>query len=547
METIQPYLFSFLLSSQNDKSDSSKKSFLPYLLMIGLPLMNYFPSKYIKDFILSRIKIKSPYIELKINTHEVPTVIRGSYGKNSSTKNIFSDAFLALIYFLEKNEHILDIQNLIEIMTNNSELNYCRNDSDEDGKMFTLVPKISSKIEIYIEDGVSIYCEVVHVDNNDDDDNENDKKQNNKILKKKQFIIILSIKNEKNNKICILRNFIKRCIDDYKLSIRKDKDDTCLYVYEYKKCEESESYTTLIFRESKMEHNKDLTLNIFFEGKQELIDYITPFKYDKYETFNAGEEMYKRSGFTFKAGLLFYGSPGCGKTSSIKAICKYTNRHPICINLGKIKTCEELISIFRNRQFKNNTLTNRQIIFIFEDCDAFESNIMKSRKNIEDEREVREKEARAARESSKKIEENSELNQISKMVDFTCVDIKNKFKDEDEINLSCFLNILDGIVELHGLMIIMTSNHPEKIDEALLRPGRFDFKYEFKKASKKIIKEMLQFKFMISDEDMEKVNVDDIDDNVLSPAEIQSVSFKHKDVDACICDLVKLAQSKIYV
>ena len=68
----------------------------------------------------------------------------------------------------------------------------------------------------------------------------------------------------------------------------------------------------------------------------------------------------------------------------------------------------------------------------------------------------------------------------------------------DAINLSCFLNILDGIIELHGVMIIMTTNHPEKIDEALIRPGRFDFKYEFKKASKKIIKEMLEFKFELS-------------------------------------------------
>jgi mitochondrial chaperone BCS1 len=39
-------------------------------------------------------------------------------------------------------------------------------------------------------------------------------------------------------------------------------------------------------------------------------------------------------------------------------------------------------------------------------------------------------------------------------------------------------------------MIIMTTNHPEKLDEALIRPGRIDFKYEFKKANKQIIYNM---------------------------------------------------------
>ena len=62
---------------------------------------------------------------------------------------------------------------------------------------------------------------------------------------------------------------------------------------------------------------------IFFEDKQKLINYINPFIYNVNESTNEGEEKYKRSGFTFKAGLLFYGSPGCGKTSTIKAILKY--------------------------------------------------------------------------------------------------------------------------------------------------------------------------------------------------------------------------------
>jgi SpoVK/Ycf46/Vps4 family AAA+-type ATPase len=60
------------------------------------------------------------------------------------------------------------------------------------------------------------------------------------------------------------------------------------------------------------------------------------------------------------------------------------------------------------------------------------------------------------------------------------------------LNLSKILNILDGIPERTGQIIIMSTNHPDLLDDALLRPGRVDCMIEFRKASssstKKIIK-----------------------------------------------------------
>ena len=44
----------------------------------------------------------------------------------------------------------------------------------------------------------------------------------------------------------------------------------------------------------------------------------------------------------------------------------------------------------------------------------------------------------------------------------------------DALNLTGVLNVLDGVVETPGRMIIMSSNHPEILDEALIRPGRID-------------------------------------------------------------------------
>jgi len=74
----------------------------------------------------------------------------------------------------------------------------------------------------------------------------------------------------------------------------------------------------------------------------------------------------------------------------------------------------------------------------------------------------------------------------------------SKFND-DVINLSCLLNILDGLIELHGVMVIFTTNHPEKLDEAFLRPGRIDFKQEFIRANVSTIKSIVNTKFKLND------------------------------------------------
>lgn len=45
------------------------------------------------------------------------------------------------------------------------------------------------------------------------------------------------------------------------------------------------------------------------------------------------------------------------------------------------------------------------------------------------------------------------------------------FLSQDPLTLSHLLNILDGLLETPGRILIITSNHPEKLDEALVRPG----------------------------------------------------------------------------
>ena len=96
--------------------------------------------------------------------------------------------------------------------------------------------------------------------------------------------------------------------------------------------------------------------------------------------------------------------------------------------------------------------------------------------------------------------------------------------DSDEIDLACLLNILDGTLETPGRIIIITSNYPERLDEALIRPGRIDMIVHFKKASKIIITEMYQGFY---DAEFPTDRINDLTDYLWTPAEVNQILFKN--------------------
>jgi SpoVK/Ycf46/Vps4 family AAA+-type ATPase len=76
---------------------------------------------------------------------------------------------------------------------------------------------------------------------------------------------------------------------------------------------------------------------------------------------------------------------------------------------------------------------------------------------------------------------------------------KQATHNPNKITLSSLLNILDGIHSLPGRIIIFTTNCPDTLDEAFLRPGRIDLRIRFGRPTKRVMYDMMSYWYQCVD------------------------------------------------
>lgn len=197
-----------------------------------------------------------------------------------------------------------------------------------------------------------------------------------------------------------------------------------------------------------------------------------------YNSFINDKEENEDLGISNKLCILLHGEPGTGKTTTIITTASYFRRDIFYISLKNISN-DDLKMMFDFISVKH---TNQGII-IFEDFDAMTGVVAK-----------------------RQTETNYSLIDVIDDID------KN-------LTLDYFLNLLDGTLTRDGSIIIMTTNHIEKIDPAIYRPGRVDKIIEMKKCDhyqiSKIFKRFI--KRDISDEILVRIK-----EYTFTPAEIIS-------------------------
>ena len=141
--------------------------------------------------------------------------------------------------------------------------------------------------------------------------------------------------------------------------------------------------------------------------------------------FQSAGEWHRQHGVPYRTGIFLHGPPGTGKTSLVRAICA-------SYDLGLYTM--DLINSNDHELKEMVCQLGPRSLFLLEDIDTVS--------------------AAWRRKSTKEGEGNEKL------------------------TLGGVLNAIDGVAQSDGRVLVMTANHQDMLDQALLRPGRVDLQLE---------------------------------------------------------------------
>jgi len=240
---------------------------------------------------------------------------------------------------------------------------------------------------------------------------------------------------------------------------------------------------------------------------------------DRVNTFVNNPEWYEMKGIPHTLGILLHGEPGTGKTSLIKAIAKDTNRHIFNIHLTKTTTktqlknlfFEERITVLGKGVMNHYNIPLDERLYIIEDIDCL-TDVVKSREIQENEDGSREQtkeefmDYRREGRGSIRVKSYSSSSSLGGSLlnthPISNLDggtepkpfLKDKHNKEhpEKVTLSFLLNLLDGILEVPGRILIITTNRVDYLDKAFIRPGRIDINLKVGHCDENMIRDMFE-------------------------------------------------------
>jgi chaperone BCS1 len=195
-------------------------------------------------------------------------------------------------------------------------------------------------------------------------------------------------------------------------------------IYTYKGDEKQGSWTDTLSI-----HKRSLdTIYIPAVQKKRIISVI--------EEFHKSEEYHYQKGIPHHLGVMLYGPPGTGKTSLIQALASYFDVHICYLHSSELRCVQNAM-----------TLLPKNAWIVIEDIDSNDVTHLRTDNG------------------AKEIKRSARIN-------------KNGTLEQVEFTLDQILNCWDGMLASEGRILFITTNHPEKIDPVLIRPGRIDIREE---------------------------------------------------------------------
>ena len=192
--------------------------------------------------------------------------------------------------------------------------------------------------------------------------------------------------------------------------------------------------------------------------------------------FFESRERYETLGIPWRRGYLLYGPPGTGKTSLVTALASELSLNVCVLSLASPTVTDEKIGGLLS------SVPRRSVILI-EDVDAF----------------------------------------------FTQ---RAKADSQVKVSYSGFINALDGVAAHEGSAVFLTTNHPDRLDEAAIRSGRVDFRMELGPCDRDQL-ERMAMKFVDDPKEATRF-ADSLAPGRWSPAQVQERLLKAADVDEAL-------------
>ena len=441
-----------------------------------------------------------------------------------------------------------------------------------ESKIYT--PKTNLPVEI--EDGVYLSVEKIPI-------NRESKSSGGGAVDFKK--IVFTLMTSRKNNITKIYDFLKKCEDIYTKKIESRMTDK-IFIYEFIQSEanggrryndddddggsygrRNQKMSNILCSEYELLSTKNLKTNCFFTDVDKIIKRI--------DFFINNKEWYQARGIPYQLGLLFYGPPGCGKTSTIKAIAQELERHIVNINdIDKIKKVTDLKNIFYGDYINGQYIPTNKRIYVIDEFDKILDNITAKKVNNQNAN------ANAAAAASALAALNMQMMGmggtdddivLSKVIAVDSDTSSNEgvggvgggddygkkrskgsgdgggvggpnanlnlagvanMKPKYSFNDADMLTIMDGLVETSGRIIICTANDPSKIGETFKRPGRLDEHIEFTKCTQQMMIQLLELFYdtKLGSELLEKItNAGSRIEYKYSPAEINKICFHNID------------------
>ncbi|CAI9276514.1 unnamed protein product [Lactuca saligna] len=225
---------------------------------------------------------------------------------------------------------------------------------------------------------------------------------------------------------------------------------------------------------------------------------------DDLDLFLKRKDFYRRVGKAWKRGYLLYGPPGTGKSSLIAAMANYLKFDIYDLQLMNVGSDSSLKKLMLR--------TSNRSILVIEDIDC----------------------------SIQLPDRKGAMPMFSKLPDVKPV-------RDSQFSLSGLLNFIDGLWSCCGdeRIIIFTTNHKERLDPALLRPGRMDVHIHMSYLTTEGFKTLAANYLNIHDHHWRFREIKElINDTKVTPAEVAEELMKSDNSEVVLEGLVNFLKRK---